>query len=579
MEDGLLSDLKDNRMTEDISANSQYIYSGQKIKAVLDDLNRKYQIVRLVDPDECRTLIFNSEGDLEYGNSCFSVWGTRSRCSHCTRFRSCKSNGECDRRERINGQVWKIRSVPVRIRLKDGSYYSCTMELINPEKGSSADNADIENNANNEEYLLFHDVLTGLYNEDGMRRRIRTELIKNRDTDYVLVLTDVRRFSFINDLFGTNTGNNVLMEIARLLKEYAGENGVCSRIRGDQFVLFVPAEQFDEQAFIQKMRDAEKMIDQPNYHLHIHAAAFRVDGDRRNLPVSVMVDRARLALERIKTNQQVNLVWFQDNMLDKTLQEQRVISSFPSDLRNGEFTIYLQPQVDSRGNIIGAEALVRRVKQDGTVILPGEFIPVLEKSDLILKLDLYVWELVAKTLASWKGTELQNCCISINVSPRDAYYVDVPETLTGLCSRYGIATKLMHVEITESGLMKNLENHIEIIDELHRRGFFVEIDDFGKGASSLGILRNVDADQVKLDMSFLKDTGNETKRDVILSSVIDMTKRLGMDVLMEGVETVGQKKALEAMGCLRYQGYYFSKAVPVPQFEENYKKAMKIGGS
>lgn len=546
----------DRPMTENISAADDRVFTEREIKDRLDDLKSKYQIVRLVDPDECRTLVFNTEGNLEYGHSCYAVWGTQDRCSHCTSFQACKSNRECDRTEKINGQIWRIRSLPVRIQLKDGTRYSCTMELIRPNPGAAGDST-AENNANSEEYLLFHDVLTGLYNEDGMRRMIRSELEKNRNAEYVLVLTDVRRFRLINDLFGTNTGNDVLMKIAHLLKDYAGENAVCSRVRGDQFVLFIPAGQFDSGTLIHKIQEAEKLIDQPYYHIYMHAAAFPVTKENRNLPVSVMVDRARLALEQIKTNQQVRLVWFQEEMLDETLREQRIVSSFPEDLEKGEYTIYLQPQVDSSGRIIGAEALVRHVKPDGTVILPGEFVPVLEKSDLISRLDVYVWELAAKTLASWKGTALQDCCISVNVSPRDAYYINIADTLADLCKKYGVAARMLHVEITETGLMKNMEMHTAVIDTLHRRGFYVEIDDFGKGVSSLSVLRNVDADVVKLDMSFLHDDGNEDKRDIILSSVIDMTKRLGMNVLTEGVETVEQKETLEAMGCFYYQGFCF----------------------
>lgn len=557
--------------TENILSKKVSVYTEQEIRNLMQEQKHSYQIVRLVDPDECRALAFDEEGRLEYGRPCFSVWGTQSRCSHCTSFQACRSNRECDRSEKINGKVWDIRSVPVRILMHDGTRYSCTLEMINPKTHTTESDATAEKNANNQEYLLFHDVLTGLYNEDGMRRRIRRELEDHRDTDYVLVLTDVRRFRLINDLFGINAGNDVLMKIARLLETDAGEDAILSRVRGDQFVMFLPADQFDEAKFTRKIQSAETLVSLPHYHLHLYAAAFSVSEDKRNLPVSVMVDRARLALEQIRTNQQVRLVWFEDSMLDETLREQQIISSFPTDLANGEYTIYLQPQVESSGRIIGAEALVRHVRPDGTVIFPGDFIPVLEKSDLISKLDVYVWELAAKTLASWKGTDLKDCYISINVSPRDAYYIDIAQTLDDLCRKYGISQNLLHVEITETGLMKTMEIHASIIEELHSRGFIVEIDDFGKGTSSLGMLRSVDADTVKLDMSFLHNTGDAGKRDIILSSVIDMTNRLGMNVLTEGVETAEQEKALEEMGCFLYQGFYFSRAVPIPEFEKIYQ--------
>lgn len=577
MEVTLVSSLIDDYEFRRYESNKKWhsVYTKRDIQELIEVLSRSNMLVRLVDPDECRVLNFDEDGNLEYGQTCFAVWGSQQRCSHCTSYRACKSNTEQVRRERINGRVWKVRSVPVCVELDDGEDISCSLEIINPEMGTFAGDPTVENNTNNEEYLLFHDILTGLYNEDGMRRAVRTELETHRDTDYVLVVTDVRRFSLVNDLFGTNTGNEALIGITHMLLNYAGEHAVCCRIRADQFAVFMPAEEFDPESFSAEIKKAGDLIRQPYYHLHLYAAAFYVTGRERHLPVSVMVDRARLALERIKTNQQINFIWFDDEMIDETLREQRIISSFQSNLESGAFKIFLQPQVDNKGYISGAEALVRLVQDDGEVISPSEFIPVLEKSDLISHLDAYVWELVAKTLNSWKGTELSKCYIAVNVSSKDVYYIDVAKTLEDLCSKYEIPTSSMHVEITETGLMKNMENHTAIIEDLHRRGFYIDIDDFGKGASSLSVLRNVDADVVKIDMGFLHNKGNEDKRDVILSSVIDMTRRLGMDVITEGVETEEQQRALEEMGCFRYQGYYFSEAVPVPEFEYKYKRAMK----
>ena len=242
-----------------------------------------------------------------------------------------------------------------------------------------------------------------------------------------------------------------------------------------------------------------------------------------------------------------------------------------NNLRSGQFVIYLQPQVDKDKKIEGAECLVRWILPNGNMVPPFEFIGILEQSDLIASLDRYVWELAVKQLHAWKNTVFQNIYLSVNVSPKDFYYMDVADTIIGLCKKYEVEPIKLHVEITETAVADETQNNKETIERLQKSGFIVEIDDFGKGSSSLSLLKDIKANVLKIDMGFLRQSENNDRGNVILESVIDMAKRLGMEVISEGVETENQLNTLSDLGCDMFQGYYFSKPIPVAAFEEMVK--------
>lgn len=250
--------------------------------------------------------------------------------------------------------------------------------------------------------------------------------------------------------------------------------------------------------------------------------------------------------------------------------EKWILNEFERSLMTDKFHIYLQPQVDMEGHILGAEVLTRWIDHDDVLVPVSQFIPILAKTDLIAKLDEHVWELAAQQISLWKGTDLEKLHLSVNVEPKDFMYLNVPNKLKALCDRYNIDIKKLHVEITERGFESDIKSSEEIIQELHKNGITVEIDDFGKGSSSLSILKDLYVDVLKLDMDFIKDTGNVLRSKIILESVVGMANKLHTEVIIEGVETKTQKERIENVGCKIYQGFLFSKPIPVPQFEELY---------
>jgi EAL domain-containing protein (putative c-di-GMP-specific phosphodiesterase class I) len=232
--------------------------------------------------------------------------------------------------------------------------------------------------------------------------------------------------------------------------------------------------------------------------------------------------------------------------------------------------MYLQPQVTKNGTLVGAEALVRWHHPARGIIPPGEFIEIIEKINIISDVDRYIWECACAKLAEWKRAGKTNLTISVNISARDFFTMNLLETLVGLIKKYEISPKSLNLEITETAVIYDVENQLNVLDKLRALGFVVEMDDFGSGYSSLNMLKDISVDVLKIDMAFLQKSKDDVKSHKILEKIIILAKELGMKVLTEGVESGNQIDFLSSAGCDLFQGYYFSKPVPVNAFEEKY---------
>ncbi|MBQ8030443.1 MAG: EAL domain-containing protein, partial [Butyrivibrio sp.] len=309
------------------------------------------------------------------------------------------------------------------------------------------------------------------------------------------------------------------------------------------------------------------------YSLHMQIGVYEIRDSYMDIPL--MCDRAYMACKSIKKDGVCEIAWYSDEMLVNALLEKEVLSSFDFAIINKQFGIYLQPQVYPDGTVFGAEALARWIHPENGLIEPAVFINVLERADLIYKLDRYIWELAAAQLAAWKGTEMEGLSISINVSPKDLYYLDIKKEFISLARQYDINPKYLNIEITETAVTSDVAKCAKLILELQSSGFSVEIDDFGSGYSSLNMLKDINANVLKIDMGFLRRTDNLERAHVILNYTIDMAHELGMGVITEGVETEEQLDFLMGMGCKMFQGFYFDRPMPVESFEDKYRGKIK----
>lgn len=418
-------------------------------------------------------------------------------------------------------------------------------------------------------YNASHDYLTDIYNRDRFFERVEEMLKREPDVERVMVCIDVKDFKGVNDLFGEETGNRVLKRIAGLMRRDASEDTLYARLEADRFAMCMRTENFVEENYAGYLEELQKILRSSIYRIHVHVGVYHIIDP--SMSVSVMCDRAFVAIRRIKDNYQQIVSYYTEDIGNSVQREKVMVGEFDRAISAGEFQMYLQPQIAVDGHhVLGAEALVRWDHPVRGMISPGEFIPVFEKSGYITRLDRYIWELACRQLRVWKDIGREDLHISVNISPKDFYLINIYDTFTALVERYDIRPANLKLEITETALMEELSKHMVLLSRLRNYGFQVEIDDFGSGYSSLNTLQDIEVDVLKLDMGFLRKTSHEERSRIIMNSVIDMSKNLGLTVVTEGVETLDQVNYLTQAGCDVFQGYYFDRPMPVKDFENKY---------
>lgn len=424
-----------------------------------------------------------------------------------------------------------------------------------------------------QKFLETHDPLTGTYNKEAFYMEAARLIQDNPDEEFIMVCSDIHKFKLVNDIFGTETGNRMLQTIGTVLSERCDEMDVFGRLGNDRFGLVMPKRRFDERIFIDGPAEVARIDGRESYPLTIYVGVYEIVD--REMPIYAMCDRAQMAIDSIKGDFEKRVAYYDDKLREGAVKEQELIADFAHAFAKDELKIYLQPQINTKGEVNGAEALVRWIHTKKGVMLPGEFIPVFERNGLISKLDKYVWELACKQLRKWKDEGNEDTYISVNISPEDFYFMNIYKEFTGLVKKYDINPRNLKLEITESAIMVNLPRQLELIKMLREASFIVEMDDFGSGYSSLNMLKEIQVDVLKLDMAFLKRSENEERSKIILQTIIAMSKQLNMPVIMEGVETQEQVDFLTGIGCDMFQGFFFARPMEIEKFEELYLKNKK----
>lgn len=418
----------------------------------------------------------------------------------------------------------------------------------------------------------FVDPLTGADNFNRMCEQFESKLAGlNRQA--ALVLFDINKFKVINDLHGYERGNEVLKHVAQVLQqEVAAEESFC-RLSADNFVLLL---KYDERrALLKRLNTLAAQIKRngtPEDARLMLDVAFGIYEITEEIPFYIMLDRAHLALERAKMRTFDKYEFYDAADRNRIVTEQQIENTMEAALANGEFELYLQPKCDFiTGEILGAEALVRW-NHDSRVIRPDEFIPLFERNGFILKLDMFILEEAARHLATWQANSMPVVPLAVNFSRlhlNDARFI--PQ-LRRIMAQYNVPNKLVEAEITESVIFNNLQRAQEVVAGLHLYGFPVAMDDFGSGYSSLNVLKELKFDSIKLDKEFLCGFEENPRAQKVIEGAIGMIKTLGVKVVTEGVETREQADFLRRCGADLAQGYFFSRPVTVPTFEQLLQK-------
>ena len=415
-----------------------------------------------------------------------------------------------------------------------------------------------------------YDDFTGLPNRQGFEKMVNAVLSDDEEGviagEYAMACFDVLRFKAVNDLFGADVGDKLILHIADTLSESVSEGDIICHPGSDRFMLFVRA----KGERLQKMVDTI-LADISNFDLPFEIACnmgIYVTGGKVH-SVDTMIDRAVLAQSKIKGSYTIKYNYYTEELRNTMLGEQEIVGMMSTALANKHFIVYYQPQYNhSTGMLLGAEALVRWNHPEKGIISPGVFIPIFERNGFITKLDLYVFEQVCAFVRKCLDNDIYAVPISTNFSRHDIFLPDFVESLEEIRTRYDVPVKYLRVEITESAVMGSSAAVNQVVQKLHDYGYVVEMDDFGSGYSSLNVLKDIELDVIKLDMMFMSEHSESKKGGTILSSIVRMAKWLRMPVIAEGVETIKQADFLRSIGCNYIQGYLYSKPIPEDEFVE-----------
>ncbi|MEX3956626.1 EAL domain-containing protein [Trinickia sp. EG282A] len=423
------------------------------------------------------------------------------------------------------------------------------------------------------EYQANYDSLTRLPNRILLRERLQQSMA--RGIELAVVFVDLDGFKNVNDSLGHSVGDRLLGVVAERLARTVQAGDTVARHGGDEFVI-VLTELVGDGALVKWMERVRAVISEPvmldGTELYVGcsmgASLFPQDGE----DVETLLKKADLAMYRAKDMGRNTFQLYQPEMNTSVGARLNLERRLRRALRDGEFLLHYQPQVDiGTGRIVGMEALVRWHDPEVGLVPPSAFIPVAEESGLIGPLSEWVLREACRQNKAWQDEGLPPARVSVNLSARQFQQRDIAKLVMSILEETGLEPRYLELELTESTIMRNAEEAVIMLNELHALGIGLAIDDFGTGYSSLSYLKRFPVDRLKIDRSFVSDIGDSSDDETITSAIIALAHSLDLQVIAEGVETAAQLDFLKARACHEMQGYYFARPMPqdaIPQLLE-----------
>lgn len=434
--------------------------------------------------------------------------------------------------------------------------------------------------------LAFFDPLTNLPNRRLLNDQLSNALNNaNSHLEYgAVMMIDVDNFKRINDVSGHAVGDRLLVEVARRLKDCVRQEDCVARLGGDEFVILLEHLSKDlDQASTKAQIVGEKILQAINQTFLISRNEMHVT---LSIGLSMFTIPSSTCQEMLKWSDTAmyqaksagrNTLRFFDPDLHATLEKKVLMETeLHSALSENQLLLHYQPQINHKSDIFGAEVLLRWEHPQNGMVQPDEFISIAEESGLILPIGNWVIHTACKQLKAWESeTATNKLTLAVNVSAKQFGQPDFVELVYKALEVSGAKATHLKLELTESLMLQNIEDAAEKMEALKLLGIEISIDDFGTGYSSLGYLKRLPIKQLKIDRSFVKDIDNDQSDIAIAKTIIGMAHTLGFDVIAEGVETENQRNILESYGCVSYQGYFFSKPVPLGSFEKLITESLK----
>lgn len=480
------------------------------------------------------------------------------------------------------GDVWQGEFINKR---KDGSEYiiSAIISVVRNDAGKVINYLAIEQDITARKHaehtihtLAFFDSLTGLANRSLLLDRISLVLPfahRQQRIDALIVL-NIDRFKILNDVRGQHTGDELLKKVSARLTEVLRDGDVAARLGGDEFAILLHGLAYQgEDASLRLLHIAEHIQQflAPSYELDSERVALSFSAGIAMFPTNAddtpldVLRRATTALHDAKAKGGAQIKLF-ENALDETAKQRfQVERELRHGITNGELRLFLQPQVDVQGQIVGAEALVRWQHPSRGLLAPNAFIAIAEESDLIIDLGNWVLTEVCKLLTKdiFTGSPFR---ISVNVSPRQFRHDGFAENVLKVLQNTGAESKQLTLEVTEGLMLDNVIQVVATMTALSAEGIHFSIDDFGTGYSSLIYLKRLPIDELKIDKVFVQDAPNDPDDAALIDVILSLAQHLHLKVVAEGVETQAQADFLNERGTVIHQGYLFGKPEPAEVF-------------
>jgi len=447
----------------------------------------------------------------------------------------------------------------------------------------ASDLSQLKNSEEKLRHLAHFDLLTELPNRVLLELRLEhaLERAQRHGQGLAVLVIDLDRFKMVNDSLGHAAGDALLQSLARRLRGRLRAEDTLARLAGDQFVAVMEG--------LADFRDAERMardlqtlieapFPMPGEHEAFVAASIGIsvcpeDGGTARL----LLDKANTAVHRAKELGGNQLCYYTGELNTQALNTLEMEAALRRALERQEFVLHYQPKVDLvSGAIAGAEALLRWQRPGHGLVPPLQFIPLAERSGLIVPLGAWVIEEVCRQMRAWSDGGMSGVSVAVNVSARQFRAAELEATVAGALQRHGIEAQHLMLELTESILMERPEDAVGRLNALKRLGVRLSLDDFGTGYSSLGYLSRFPIDQLKIDRSFVTDIVSDPSSAIIATSVIALAHRMGIEVVAEGVETEPQLGYLRKNRCDKMQGFLFSKPVPAEDFCEQLRQEKSL---
>ncbi len=414
--------------------------------------------------------------------------------------------------------------------------------------------------------IIYTDSVTGGHNKEYFLFKAG-KMIKKRRRRYVVVYLRMEKFRNYQTAYGIQAGDNLLEDfykkITALIKK---REELAAHLEKGDFALLL---HFDNEELLNIRMEAiaSALNDcRPKQHLFFTIGACRVVSKSDNLEEKVSNAGAAISKQDKKSD---SVLWFNESMREEQIWERRVEDDMDRALANNEFKVYLQPKYSSKKEqLSAAEALVRWIHPEYGFVSPAKFIPIFERNGFITKLDDFMLTEVSKLQAKWLSEGRKLVPISVNVSRAHFSQYDLAEHICGIVDTYKVPHEFIELELTESAFFDDKQVLLDTIKKLKEYGFKVSMDDFGAGYSSLNSLKELPLDIIKLDAQFFRDIEDKKRADLIVCDTIKLAKKLGMQIVAEGIETREQVDFLAEQHCDLIQGFYFAKPLPIEEFEE-----------